>query len=79
MANFWSIDSGYSNQNQIENDFSLRDTRVFTRAIASLQPLGGPLRLALELDYDVRDSRIPGTAVRVNERRFLLSVALVSR
>jgi hypothetical protein len=79
MANFWSIDSGYSNQNQIENDFSLHDTRVFTRAILSTQPLGGPLRLALELDYDVRDSRIPGTVVRSNERRFLLSVALVSR
>ena len=79
VANFWSIDSDYSNQSQIENNFSLRDTRVFTRAIASLRPLGGPLRLALEFDDDLRDSRIPGTAVRSNERRFLASVALVSR
>ena len=79
MANFWSIDSDYSNQSQIENNFSLRDTRVFTRAIASAQPLGGPVRVALEFDDDLRDSRIPGTVVRSNERRFLLSLALVSR
>jgi hypothetical protein len=79
MANYWSIDSGYNDQSQIENNFSLRDTRIFTRVIASVQPLGGPLRLALELDDDLRDSRIPGTAVRSNERRFLASVALVSR
>jgi len=79
MANFWSIDSDYSNQSQIENNFSLRVTRVFTRAIASAQPLGGPVRVALEFDDDLRDSRIPGTVVRSNERRFLLSLALVSR
>jgi len=79
MANFWSIDSDYSNQRQIENNFSLRDTRVFTRAIASVQPFGGPLRVAFEFDDDRRDSRIPGTVVRSNERRFIASVALVSR
>jgi hypothetical protein len=79
VANFWSIDSDYSNQRQIENNFSLRDTRIFTRAVASLRPWGGPLRLALEFDDDIRDSRIPGTAVRSNERRFLASLALVSR
>jgi hypothetical protein len=79
VANYWSIDSDYSNQREIENNFSLRDTRIFTRAIASLQPLGGPVRVALELDDDFRDSRIPGTVVRSNERRFLLSLALVSR
>ena len=79
MANFWSIDSDYSNQSQIENNFSLRDTRIFARAIASFQPFAGPLRLALEFDDNFRDSRIPGTVVRSNERRFLASVALVSR
>jgi hypothetical protein len=79
MANLWSFDSGYSNQNQIDNNFSLRDTRIYTRAIASVQPLGGPLRLALEWDEDIRDSRIPGTAVRSNERRFLATLAFVSR
>lgn len=79
MANFWSIDSDYSNQSQIVNNFSLRDTRVFARAVASVQPLGGPLRLAFEFDDDLRDSRIPGTAVRSNERRFLMSLAVVSR
>jgi hypothetical protein len=79
MANFWSIDSDYSNQSQIQNNFSLRDTRVFTRAIASLQPFGGPLRLSFEMDNDLRDSRIPGTTVRSNERRFIVSLALVSR
>jgi hypothetical protein len=79
MANFWSIDSDYSNQSQIQNNFSLRDTRVFTRAIASLQPLGGPLRVAFEFDDNLRDSRIPGTFVRSNERRFAVSLALVSR
>jgi hypothetical protein len=79
MANFWSIDSDYSNQNEIQNNFSLRDTRLFTRAIASVRPLGGPIRVALEFDDDLRDSRIPGTAVRSNERRFLVSLALVSK
>jgi Domain of unknown function (DUF3943) len=79
MATFWSIDHGYSNQSEIENNFSLRDTRLFTRAIVSVRLLGGPLRLALEFDDDLRDSRIPGTAVRSNERRFLASVALASR
>ena len=79
MANFWSIDSHYSNQSQIENNFSLVDTRVFARAIASLQPTSGPFRVAVELDDDLRESRIPGTFVRVNERRVLASLALVSR
>ena len=79
MANFWSIDSDYSNQSQIQNNFSLRDTRIFTRAIASLRPFDGPLRVAVEFDDDLRDSRIPGTVVRSNERRFLASLALVSR
>ena len=79
MANFWSIDSDYSNQSEIENNFSLRDTRIFTRAVASVQLLGGPLRVALEFDDDLRDSRIPGTVVRANERRFLASLAVVSR
>jgi hypothetical protein len=79
LADYWSIDSGYSNQSQIQNNFPLRDTRIFTRAIASVRPLGGPVRLALEFDDDFRNSRIPGTAVRSNERRFLVSLALVSR
>src|SRR4029078_7044141 len=64
MANFWSIDSDYSNQNQIENNFSLRDTRVFTRAIASAQPLGGPVRVALEFDGALSDSRSSRTLLR---------------
>jgi hypothetical protein len=79
MANYWSIDSDYSNQNEIQNNFSLRDTRIFTRAIASVQPLGGPLRIAVEFDDDLRDSRIPGTVVRTNERRLMASIAVVSR
>jgi len=78
-ANFWSIDSDYSNQRQIDNNFSLRDTRIFTRAIASLWPFGGPLGLALEFDDNLRDSHIPGTSVRSHERRFLASLLLVSR
>ena len=79
MANYWSIDSDYSNQSQIQNNFSLRDTRIFTRAIASLRPLDGPLRVAIEFDENYRDSRIPGTVVQSNERRFMASLALVSR
>lgn len=79
LANYWSIDSDYSNQSRIENNFSLRDTRVFTRALVSVRPAGGPLGVALEFDDDLRDSRIPGTAVRSNERRFLALLALVSR
>jgi len=79
LADYWSIDSAYSNQSQIQNNFPLRDTRLFTRAVASARPLGGPVRLALEFDENVRDSRIPGTAVRWYERRFMVSLALVSR
>jgi hypothetical protein len=79
MANFWSIDSAHSNQSEIENNFSLRDTRICARVVASFRPLGGPFRMSLELDDDFRDSRIPGTVVRLNERRFLASLALVSR
>jgi hypothetical protein len=79
MANFWSLDSAHNNQSQIENNFSLSDTRISARAIASVQPLGGPVRVALEFDDDLRESRIPGTSFRSNERRFLISLALVSR
>jgi hypothetical protein len=79
MANYWSIDSDYSNQSQIDNNFSLRDTRIFTRAVASLRPFGGPLGLALEFDDNLRESHIPGTDVRSHERRLLASLLLVSR
>lgn len=76
---FWSIDSGYDGQSRIENNFSLRDTRVFARATASFQSFRGPIRLALELDDDLRDSDIPGTSVRSIERRAAASLILASR
>jgi hypothetical protein len=78
-ATFWSLDADYDGQSHIDDNFSLHDTRVFARAIASVDPLNGPLRLALELDDDRRDSQIPGTLVRSNERRIVASLTLLSR
>jgi hypothetical protein len=78
-ATFWSFDADYDGQGRIDYNFSLRDTRVFARAIASIDPMNGPLRLSLELDDDLRTSHIPGTFVRENERRLVASVTLISR
>jgi hypothetical protein len=74
---FWSFNSDDDRQSTIQNNFSLRDTRLFLSAVASWQPLGGPVRLALAFDDDVRDSRLPGYRFRSNERRGVGSVILV--
>ena len=74
---YWSFDFADTNQNRIQNNFSLRDTRLFLRTAASLQPCGGPVRIAIELDDDVRESSIPGAAFSFVEQRLLVSALLV--
>ncbi len=74
---FWSFNSGDDRQSDIQNNFSLRDTRLFLSAVASWQPFGGPVRLALAFDDVARTSRLPGYLVRSDERRFLGSLLLV--
>ena len=73
----WSFNLGDDQQGELQNNFSLRDTRLFLSAIASWQPFGGPVRLALAFDDVIRDSRLPGTVVRLDERRILGSILLV--
>jgi Domain of unknown function (DUF3943) len=74
---FWSFNSDDDHQSAIQNNFSLHDTRLFLSAVASLQPFGGPIRLALTADDVTRDSRLPGYLVRSDERRIVGSVVLV--
>ena len=74
---FWSFNRDDERQSSIQNNFSLRDTRRFLSAVASWQPLGGPVRLALEFDDDTRESSLLSTRVRADERRGVGSVLLV--
>jgi hypothetical protein len=74
---FWSFDSDDTNQSRIQDNFPLRDTRLFLRAVASLQPRGGPLRFAIEFDDDVRESWIPTATLSFVEKRLLGSALLV--
>ena len=74
---YWSFDFADTNQSRIQNNFSLRDTRLFLRTAASLQPGGGPVRIAIELDDDIRESSIPGAAFSSVEQRLLGSALLV--
>jgi len=75
-ASYWSFNGDDTNQGRIQNNFALHDTRVYLRAIATLQPFGGPIRLAAEADEDIRDSTIPGTAFHSDEQRLLGTVIL---
>jgi hypothetical protein len=75
-ASYWSLDFDDTNQSKIQDNFSLHDVRVFLRTIAAVRPLGGPLRLALEADRDIRRSWIPAVSVSSEERRLLGSAAL---
>ena len=74
---FWSFNTDDERQSSIQDNFSLRDTRLYLSAVASWQPFGGPIRLAAEFDDDARDSRLPGTRVWLNEWRTVGSVLLV--
>ena len=74
---FWSFNSDDDRQNQIQNNFSLHDTRLFLSTVASVQPLGGPLRLALAFDGVARSSRLLGYLVRSDEQRIVGSIILV--
>jgi len=74
---FWSFNSDDDLQDAIQNNFSLHDTRLFLSAVASVQPFGGPIRLALAFDDEARESRLPGYLLRSNERRGVGSVILV--
>jgi hypothetical protein len=73
----WSFNVSDDRQDQLQDNFRLRDTRLFLSAIASWQPFGGPVRLALAFDDVIRDSRLPGTLVSSDERRILGSILLV--
>ncbi len=66
---FWSIDFRDDHQAMLEDNFSLRDTRLFLSAMLSWQPFGGPVRLAAALEDVVRDSSLPGYAAQADERR----------
>jgi hypothetical protein len=74
---FWSFDSGDPRQSEIQNNLPLRDTRLLLSVVASVQPLGGPVRLTLELDDVIRDSRLPGYKLRSDEQRTIGSIILV--
>jgi hypothetical protein len=66
---FWSIDFRDDQQAMIQNNFPLRDTRIFLSAMASWQPFGGPIRLAAVFEDVARDSSLPGYAANGDERR----------
>ena len=74
---FWSFNSDDDYQSTIQNNFSLRDSRLFLSAVASWQPLGGPVRLALAFDDDARESHLPGYRTQADERRGVGSIILV--
>ncbi len=74
---FWSFNTDDERQSTIQNNFSLHDTRLFLAAVASWQPLGGPVRLAFEFDDDARDSSLLGYRVRSDEWRGIGSIFLV--
>jgi hypothetical protein len=73
----WSIDFRDDQQDLIQNNFSLRDTRVFLSAMASWQVFGGPVRLAVAFEDIIRDSKLPGYAVDSDERRVIGLLSLV--
>ena len=74
---FWSFNRDDDHQGQLQDNFSLHDTRLYLSAVASVQPLGGPVRLALTFDDIARDSTLPGYQVKSSERRVAASVLLV--
>jgi hypothetical protein len=73
----WSFNSADDHQGQIQNNFPLHDAQLFLTASAALQPVGGPFRLAIELDDILRRSSLPGTLVTSSEHRIVGSAALV--
>jgi hypothetical protein len=75
--NLWSFNIADDHQAQLQNNFSLRDHQLFLTTSAAIQPFGGPVRLAMELDDILRNSRLPGTLVRSREQRVIASANLV--
>lgn len=75
--NLWSFNSADDHQSQIQNNFSLRDAQAFLTVGAALQPFGGPVRLDVNLEDILRNSRLPGTVVTSSEQRIGGSVVLV--
>jgi hypothetical protein len=73
----WSFNFADDHQGQLQNNFSLRDRQLFLSGAVALQPLGGPLRLALGAEEILRDSRLPGTVVNSVEQRFIGSASLI--
>jgi hypothetical protein len=74
---FWSIDFRDDQQAMLQNNFPLRDTRLFLSAMLSWQPFGGPVRLAAAFEDVVRDSSLPGYEADSNERRVVGLLSLV--
>jgi hypothetical protein len=74
---FWSIDFRDDQQDKVENNFTLRDTRLFLSAMTSWQVFGGPVRLAAAFESIIRDSGLPGYAANSEERRVVGLLSLV--
>lgn len=55
----WSFNAADDHQDRLQNNFPLHDTQLFLSGSATLQPLGGPLRLTLALDDILRSSWLP--------------------
>jgi hypothetical protein len=75
--NLWSFNSADDHQEQIQNNFSLRDDQLFLAGSASVQPFGGPVRLIIEFDDILRRSSLPGTLVTSSEHRTIGAFSLV--
>ncbi len=75
--NLWSFNFADDHQGQLQNNFSLRDDQLFLLGTISVQPFGGPARLALEFDDILRRSWLPGTLVTSSEHRIIGSANLV--
>jgi hypothetical protein len=73
----WSFNRDDNHQGDIQDNFTLHDRQAFLTAIAAWQPFGAPVRLTLELDDIIRDSSLPGTAVKSTEHRVIGAVVLL--
>jgi hypothetical protein len=75
--NLWSFNSADDQQSKLQNNFSLHDDQAFLTASGAVQPLGGPVRLSVELGDILRESSLPGTRVTSTEHRIIIAATLV--
>jgi hypothetical protein len=73
---YWSLNSGDTNQSRITDHFSLHDARLFTAASLGVQPGPGPLRVALELASAWRDGALLGQRETTHEQTVGASLSL---